>query len=133
MMKKDFILLFLILLLTACAHGKTENFPADVETAGAAEILIIRNNNLFGWGFSLDVTFDEAVIAHLRAGEHISFLVAPGFHTVGISKKQVTVPCAPGQKYYFLISVQYTDFGFEIERISNPKGELWITKTKSVE
>jgi hypothetical protein len=133
MMKKNFILLSLVLLLTACAHGKTENFPAAVDAADAAELFIIRNNNLFGWGFSMDIILDEAVIAHLRSGENISFLVEPGFHAVGISNKHVTVPCASGQKYYFLISVNYTDFGFEIERISNPKGEQWISKTKSVE
>ena len=132
-MKNFIIVVSLAFLLTACAHGKTENFPADVDTAGAAEIIIIRNNNLFGWGFSIDVTLNGEVIARLRSGEHISFLVTPGFHTVGISKKQVTAPCAQGQKYYFLISVQYTDFGFEIERISHPKGEEWISKTRSVE
>lgn len=132
-MKNFIIVVSLAFLLTACAHGKTENFPAAVDTADAAEIFIIRNNNLFGWWFSLDVTLDEAVIARLRSGEHISFLVEPGFHTVGISRKQATVPCAPGQKYYLLISVQYTDFGFEIERINNPKGEHWVSKTKPVE
>jgi hypothetical protein len=132
-MKNFIAAVSLAFLLAACAHGKTEHFPADVDAADAPEIFIIRNNNLFGWGFSLDVTLDEAVIARLRSGEHISFLVEPGFHTVGISKKQVSVPCASGQKYYFLISVNYTDFGFEIERISDPKGELWLSKTKSVE
>ena len=132
-MKKNLILLSIVLLLTACAHGKTENFPAAVDVADAAEIFIIRNNNLFGWGFSLGVTLNGAVIAHLRSGEHISFVVASGFHAMGISNKQVTVPCASGQKYYFLISVNYTELGFEIERISTPKGEQWVSKTKSVE
>ena len=132
-MKNFNIVLSLAFLLMACAHGKTDNFPQSYESSDAAEIFIIRNNNLFGWGFSLDVILDEAVIARLRSGEHISFLVKPGFHTVGISKKQATVPCASGQKYYFLISVNYTDFGFEIERISDPKGEQWISKTRSVE
>ena len=131
-MKNFIIVVSLAFLLTACAHGKTENFPAVVDTADAAEIFVIRNNNLFGWGFSQDVTLDGAVIAHLRSGEHITFLIESGFHTVGISKKQVSVPCASGQKYYFLISVNYTELGFEIERISNPKGEHWISKTNSV-
>ena len=132
-MKNFIIVVSLAFLLMACAHGKTENFPAAVDAADAAELFIIRNNNLFGWGFSLDIILDEAVIARLRSGENISFLVNPGFHTVGISNKHVSVPCASGQKYYFLISVNYTDFGFEIERISNPKGEQWLSKTKSVE
>ena len=131
-MKNLIIVLSLAFLLAACAHGKTENFPAAVDTAGAAQIFVIRNNNLFGWGFSQHVTLNGAVIANLRSGEHIAFFVEPGFHNVGISKKQVSVPCASGQKYYFLISVNYTELGFEIERISNPKGELWISKTNPV-
>ena len=131
-MKNFIIVVSLAILLMACAHGKTDNFPAAVDSKEAAELFIIRNNNLFGWGFSLSVILDDAVIAHIRSGEYISFLVEPGFHRVGISESTLSVPCAAGQKYYFLISADYTSFGFEIERISNPKGENWISKTKPV-
>ena len=129
-MKKYLILVSLPFFLFACSHGKTHHFSSIEDSADAAEVFIIRNNNLFGWGFSLQVLFDDAVIARLRAGEYISFYVVPGFHTVGISKSSITVPCSAGQKYYFLISADYTQFGFEIDRISTPKGENWIAKTK---
>ena len=76
-MKNFVTIVSLAFLLAACAHGKTEQFPAAVDAADAPEIFIIRNNNLYGWGFSLDVTLDEAVIARLRSGEYISFLVEP--------------------------------------------------------
>lgn len=131
-MKNFIIVASLAFLLMACAHGKTDNFPPAAESSDAAEVFIIRNNNLFGWGFSLNVIYDDAVIAHIRAGEYISFLVEPGIHRVGVSESEILVPCAPGQKYYFLISADYTKFGFEIERISNPKGENWIAKTRPV-
>jgi hypothetical protein len=131
-MKKYLILVSLLFFLFACSHGKTHHFPSIEDSADAAEVFIIRNNNLFGWGFSLKVLFDDAVIARLRAGEYISFYVMPDFHTVGISKSSITVPFSAGQKYYFLISADYTQFGFEIDRISTLKGENWIAKTKPI-
>ncbi len=119
----------LALIAIACSHGKTEHFPDIARTTETAEIVIIRNNNLLGWGFSVKVFYDEMLIANLRAGEHLSFFVPPGFHTVGTSDDQITVPLNAGQKHYFLISADYTQFGFEIGRISNEKGENWLGKT----
>ena len=45
----------------------------------------------------------------------------------------LTVPFAKGEKYYFLISADYSQFGFEIQRISSREGELWLSTTKPVE
>ena len=119
--------------MIACSHGKTEHFPDLGQSDETAEIFIIRNNNLLGWGFSVKVFYDEMMIANLRAGEHLSFFVTPGFHKVGTSDKEITVPLNAGQKHYFLISADYTQFGFEIDRISNEKGENWLKKTKPLE
>ena len=123
----------LTLLLLACAHGKTDNFPTVSDTSDAAEVFVIRDNNLVGWGFSLKVALDESIIARLRAGEYVSFYVKPGFHALGISEPTLTVPFAKGGKYYFLIGADYSQFGFEIQRIGNEKGERWLTKAKPVE
>ena len=132
-MKKLVLIAFLALMAIACSHGKTEHFPDLAQSAETAEIIIIRNNNLLGWGFSVKVFYDEMMIANLRAGEHLSFSVTPGFHTVGTSDDQITVPLSAGQKHYFLISADYSQFGFEISRISNEKGESWLSKTKSLQ
>jgi len=129
-MKKRLVFVFLTLLLFTCSHGKTQHFTSIDDSTDAAQVFIIRNNNLFGWGFSLKVIFNDVVVARLHAGEHISFYVEPGLHTVGTSKSSMTVPCRAGEKYYFLISADYTQFGFEIDRISTQKGENWIAKTK---
>ena len=122
----------LTLLLLACAHGKTDNFPTVSDTSDAAEVFVIRDNNLVGWGFSLKVALDESIIARLRSGEYVSFNVKPGFHSLGVSEPTLSVPFAKGEKYYFLIGADYSKFGFEIQRIDNKKGERWLTKTKPV-
>jgi hypothetical protein len=132
-MKKNIALAALALLIISCAHGKTEHFPTWTDPSEAAEVFIIRNNNLAGLGFSLKVVFDDQTIARLRAGEHIHFFAQPGFHSLGISEPEQTVAFEKGHRYYFLISADYTQFGFEIERIGDLKGESWIGKTKRVE
>ena len=132
-MKKTLTLTVLTLLLLSCAHGKTDHFPTISDPADAAEVFVIRDNNLVGWGFSLKVALDESIIARLRSGEYVSFYVKPGFHSLGVSEPTLTVPFAKGGKYYFLIGADYSQFGFEIQRIGIEKGERWLTKTKPVE
>jgi hypothetical protein len=132
-MKKTLTLTVLTLLLLSCAHGKTDHFPTVADTADAAHVYVIRDNNLVGWGFSLKVALDDSIIARLRSGEYVSFYVKPGFHSLGVSEPTLTVPFAKGEKYYFLIGADYSQFGFEIQRIGIEKGERWLTKTKPVE
>ena len=131
-MRKTISLAVLALLLFACAHGRTDNFPLVANTVDAARVYIIRDNNFMGLGFSLKVALDDAIIARLRSGEYVSFYVEPGFHSVGISEPTLTVPFAKGETYYFLIAADYSKFGFEIQRISDKKGELWLSKAKPV-
>jgi len=122
----------MIILFVSCSHGKTKNFPVVVDPSKAAEAYVIRNNNLFGWGFTLEVVLDNMVIANLRSGEYLFFYVEPGFHTIGAKESSVNVPFEEKKKYYFLISADYSQFGFEIMRISNEKGEAWIAKAKAL-
>lgn len=131
-MKNKLILTALAFLLISCAHGKTDHFPTVSDTANAAKVFVIRDNNLVGWGFSLKVVLDESIIARLRSGEYVSFYVKPGFHSLGVSEPTLTVPFAKGEKYYFLIGADYSQFGFEIQRIGNEKGKQWLAKTKPV-
>jgi hypothetical protein len=130
MMTKTIPLAVLPILLFACAHGKTDNFPTVANTADAAGVYVIRDNNFMGWGFSLRVMLNESIIARLRSGEFVFFYVEPGFHSVGISEPTLTVPFVKGRTYYFLIGADYTQFGFNIQRISDRKGELWLSRTK---
>jgi hypothetical protein len=132
-MKKIITLTALALLLISCAHGKTDHFPTVSEPSDAAQVFVIRDNNLVGWGFSLKVALDESVIARLRSGEYVSFYVKPGFHSLGVSEPTLTVPFAKGRQYYFLIAAVYSQFGFEIQRLGDEKGQRWLTKTRPVE
>lgn len=119
--------------LLSCAHGKTANFPTLDDPAANAQVYVIRDNNFMGWGFSLKVALDDSIIARLRSGEYVSFYVKPGFHSLGISEPTLTVPLEKSKKYYFLISADYTSFGFELDRISDHQGEYWLERTKPVE
>ncbi|CAB1058055.1 hypothetical protein D1BOALGB6SA_2811 [Olavius sp. associated proteobacterium Delta 1] len=132
-MHKILILPLLALLLLSCAHGKTDMFPTLDNPAANAQVYVIRDSNLMGWGFSLKVALDEEIIARLRSGEYISFFVKPGFHSLGVSEPTVRVPLEKGNTYYFLISADYTKFGFELHRISNQQAQKWLAKTKPID
>ena len=131
-MHKLFVLSLLGLLLLSCAHGKTDTFPTLDDPAANAQVYVIRDSSLIGWGFSLKVALDDSIIAGLRSGEYIIFYVKPGFHSLGVSEPTVKVPFEKGNTYYFLISADYTNFGFELDRISIKQAEMWLTKTKPV-
>jgi hypothetical protein len=131
-MKKFVILSFAAVLIISCAHGKTEHFPTIENQSEAAEVFVIRDNNFLGWGASLKVVLDDAIIARLRSGEYITFYVKPGFHSLGVSKPTLTVPFEKGNTYHFLISAEYTKFGFDISRIGEQQAEMWLSKTKPI-
>ena len=105
-------------VLFSCAHGKTEHFPQAGDFEKSAEVIVMRDDSLYGLGFSLDVLLDNTVIAKLRSGEYVSFWVDPGVHTVGISQSLVSMAFEQGRTYYFLISADQSEFGFEIDPIT---------------
>jgi len=131
-MKKFILLSIMALLILSCAHGKTEHFPKVDNQTEAAEVFVIRDNNLMGWGFSLKVALDDLIIARLRSGEYVTFYVEPGFHSLGISKPTMTVPFEKGRTYHFLISAEYTKFGFNLRRIGDQQANMWLSKTKPI-
>jgi len=132
-MNKIVIFASLAVLIISCAHGKTEHFPAVENQTDAAEVFVIRDDNFMGWGASLKVVLDDAIIARLRSGEYVTFYVKPGFHSLGVSKPTLTVPFEKGGTYHFLISAEYTKFGFDIRRIGDRQAEMWLSKTKPIE
>ena len=84
---KNLIFLSMAAILTlSCAHGKTEHFPKVENKSEAAEVFVIRDNNLLGLGMSLKVALDDSIIARLRSGEYVSFHVNPGFHSLGVTE-----------------------------------------------
>jgi len=127
---KNLLALCAAALLVACAHGKTTDFPATADPANAAQVYVIRNNNLFGWGLSVTVTLNEVTIAHLQAGEHIALRLPPGLYSVGITESRTSAAFEKGRRYYFLVSADYTPTGFEIESVAAGRGEEWLSKTK---
>lgn len=127
---KRALLLLTIFLTAACSHGRTPNFPSAADPAGTGQVAVVRNNNLFGWWLTVKVTYDDAVIAHIRSGEHVVFQAPPGLHTVGVADRGISVAVEPNRKYYFLISTADSQAGFEIERLDPRRGEEWVSQTR---
>ena len=132
-MKKLIFISLAALLVFSCAHGKTESFPKVDDKTEAAEVFVIRDNNFMGWGASLKVVLDDAIIARLRSGEYVTFYVKPGFHSLGVTEPSLTVPFEKGHTYHFLIFAEYTKFGFGIRRIGQRQADMWLSKTKPIE
>ena len=131
-MKRFAVLIMLVLILAACTSGKTEFFPSRVDSADVAEVTVIRQSRMFGLGFSIKVFLDGEVIARLKAGQYVTFFVDPGVHNIGIPKSTIPAMLETGRKHYFAIKTDSSQFGFEIERISEKKGIKWMAQSKSI-
>jgi hypothetical protein len=127
-MKKYMVLIMLAFFLAACTSGKTEYFPSRGYSADAAEVTVIREKRMVGFGFSMQVLLDGKVIARLKAGQYVTFFTDPGVHNVGIPDSSVGAALDAGRKNYFLIKTDSSQFGFEIERISEGKAEFWMNQ-----
>ena len=125
-MKRRVVLIMLAFFLAACTSGKTEFFPSRGYSADVAEVIVIREKRVFGFGFSMEVIFDNHIIARLKAGQYVSFFVDPGVHSIGVRESTIDAVLESGRKHYFVIKTDSSQFGFEIERISEGKAESWM-------
>jgi hypothetical protein len=128
-MKKFVFLIMLAFFLAACTSGKTEFFPSRGYSADAAEVTVVRETRLFGFGFSMKVLLDGAVIARLKAGQYVTFYTDAGVHNIGIPDSSVSAALESGSKNYFLIKADSSQFGFEIESISENKAVFWMNQS----
>ena len=128
-MKRYLLLILLAFFLAACTSGKTEYFPSQGYSADVAEVTVIREKRMFGLGFSMQVILDGEVIARIKAGQYVTFFTKPGFRNIGIPDSNITAALARGRKYYFVIKTDSSQFGFEIEKISEGKAEFWMTQS----
>ena len=131
-MKKYVVLIVAAFLLAACTSGKTEFFPSQGYSSDVAEVTVIRKRRMFGMGFSMNVLLDGAVIARLKAGQYVTFFVDSGVHKIGIPQSTITVMLERAKKHYFVIKTDSSQFGFEIERISENKATSWMAQSQSI-
>ena len=131
-MKKYGLLIMLAFFLVACASGKTEFFPSRGYSADAAEVTVIREERIFGFGFSMNVLLDGEVIARLKAGQYVTFFVDPGVHNIGIPNQSIATALERGRKHYFMIQTESSQFGFEVERISEKKAAARMAQYESI-
>jgi hypothetical protein len=126
MSKKRWIFAGLVLLLFSCSHGRTVYYPQTTDVGHTAEVMILRNSRLYGFGLSLNVILDDHVIAGLRCGEYMTFRVQPGMHTIGIRQSMISMPFEKGKTYYFRIGADQSQFGFEFFEISEKRARKLI-------
>ena len=131
-MKKKLLMILITLFMVACTSGKTEFFPSKGYSTDAAEVTVIRQKRMWGMGFSMKVLWDGEVIARLKAGQYLTFFVDPGVHTIGVSESTVTAMLEGGRKHFFMISTDSSQFGFEIERISEKKATSRMGQSQSI-
>ena len=131
-MKKYVLLIMAAFLLAACTSGKTEFFPSQEYSADVAEVTVIRQRRVSGMGFSMQVLLDDKVIARLKAGQYVTFFVNPGVHNIGIPNQNIAAALDRGRKHYFMIKTESSQFGFEIERISENKATSRMAQSQSI-
>ena len=132
-MKRYVLLIMLAFFLAACTSGKTELFPSQGYSADAAEVTIIRRKGMIGLGFAIKVNLDGEVIARLKAGQYVTFFTDPGVRSIGIPNSNITAAMERGRKHFFVIKTDSSQFGFEIERISQRKAESWMAESTPIE
>ena len=131
-MKRYAVLILVAIVLTACTSGKTVFFPSQGQSDDVAEVTVIRQRRMFGMGFSMKVLFDDQVIARLKAGQYVTFYISPGVHKIGIPDQSITAALERGRRHYFAITTDSSQFGFEIERISERKATSWMANARSI-
>ena len=132
-MKRSALFVLLVFFLGACTSGKTEFFPSHGYSADVAEVTVIRKRRMFGMGFSMQVLLDGEVIARLKAGQHVTFFTDPGIHNIGIPDSSVSAALERGRKHFFMISTESTQFGFEIQRISERNADKLMANSRPIE
>ena len=134
-MKKHiaFMMLGMIVFLFSCAHRELKLTEPTSSATNASQVNIIRDNRFVGFGFALTVMFDDESICSLRSGEYVTFAVEPGIHTLGLSHAMAIMPFEAKKNYYFLVTTSHDQFGFEIERIDDERGNYFISNSKVFE
>jgi hypothetical protein len=132
-MKRYLVLIMLVLFFVSCTSGKTEYFPSQGYSAEVAEVTVIRKKRVFGLGFTMEVLLDGEVIARLKAGQYVTFFSDPGFRSIGIPDSNITAALERGRKHFFVIKTDSSQFGFEIERISERKASAWIAESTPIQ
>jgi hypothetical protein len=132
-MRKNLVLIMLVFIFVSCTSGKTEYFPPQGYSADVAEVTVIREKRMLGLGFSMQVLLDGEVIARLKAGQYVTFFIDPGFRTIGIPDSNITAALDRGRKHFFVIKTDSSQFGFEIESISERKAESWMAESTPIE
>src|ERR687888_540025 len=84
-MRKSVLFASCAAVLAGCAgSGRLGELPATAPGAHAGKLVVLRTSSLYAVASSYYVTLDGREVFVLRSGEHTTFAVPPGPHTVGV-------------------------------------------------
>ena len=110
-----FVILIVGSICSGCASGLTGVLPEVPDRNNASEIYVIRPYNYIASANSAYVSFDNNEIFALRTIQYTKFMAPPGNHTIGVRypgfpANNISIVLAPKQKYYFGVSVGFSNF-----------------------
>jgi len=127
--------IFLATILAGCAHGKLGPMPA-VDSASAAEIVVIRPSGFVGCALPLPITLDGRDIYGLACGEHLLLTVPGGERIIGVKHRTwvvsdentTAITVARGQRYFLRLDASPFS-GPVLNRIAEETGRALVDKT----
>jgi len=124
MMIRNISALFLLLIISGCAHGLVGRLPTIDDPDNASEIVFIRECELIrGEGLIL-ISIDEKELFKIGPCQYTAFITQSGQHTISmrgiILNYGLDVDLAPGGKYYYLAALN-SDISAIPESIAIPK------------
>ena len=109
--------------LMGCAHGMTQYMPKEIGN-DYCSVNIMRRSNIVGSPTA--IILDKRIIAHLGAGEYITFPLKSGIHTLSVkagayNTLELNYDFEPNCIKYFLVSPGWSS-RIELEELSQNEG-----------
>ena len=102
-------------LCSGCASGLIGTLPEVKDKNDASAIYIIRPYTYVSSAISAYVSFDNNDVLAIRTVEHTKFFAPSGTHTIGVRNpgfpiNNIPISLIPNNRYYFRVSVGFTNF-----------------------
>jgi hypothetical protein len=139
MRRTDVVMLLLAAVVSACTTAgpsATNPLPKIAEPEKAAEIVVIRENTLYGGGRTYRILFDDSEVFGINSGEFTRFKVSHGKHSIGVKcfasfgipvSNKIDVELEPKMTTYYFLSKKFQCANVEPKQAQ--EGEVLVEKS----
>lgn len=135
---KNFCMSVIVLIgsfCSGCASGLIGTLPEVKDNNIASEIYVIRPYTYVSSAISAYVSFDNNDVLAIRTVEHAKFFAQPGNHTIGVRNpgfpsNNIPLVLIPNSRYYFRVSVGFTNFS--LVTMTEEEAKPYISTTKYI-